>query len=109
RTSARRARRRCGGLSSDRPPMKALIITVDMGEPDYAAHSDEFRMLAEGAGAEIVATLQVRRGKPDAAHFIGSGKLEEASQLVHALQPDVILFDRPLSPAQQRNIERVLN
>ena len=89
--------------------MRALIITVDMGEPDYEAHSEEFLMLAEGAGAEIVATLHVRRGRPDAAHFIGSGKLEEANQLTHALQPEVILIDQPLSPAQQRNLERALN
>lgn len=89
--------------------MKALIITVDMGEPDYEAHSEEFHMLAEGAGAEIVETLRVKRGKPDAAHFIGSGKLEEAGQLVAATDPDVVLFDQALSPAQQRNLERVLN
>src|SRR5690606_27144398 len=89
--------------------MKAMIITVDMGEQDYDAHSEEFRLLAEGAGAEIVATLPVRRDRPDAAHFIGSGKLEEAGRLAAATQPDVILFDQPLSPAQQRNVERALN
>ena len=88
--------------------MKALIITVDMGEPDYEAHSEEFHMLAEGAGAEVVDTLRVRRGKPDAAHFIGSGKLEEAGRLVQATDPEVVLFDQALSPAQQRNMERVL-
>ncbi|HLT98628.1 MAG TPA: GTPase HflX [Burkholderiaceae bacterium] len=88
--------------------MKALIITVDMGEPDYEAHSQEFHMLAEGAGAEILETLRVRRAKPDAAHFIGSGKVEEAGQLVAAMDPEVILFDQALSPAQQRNLERVL-
>jgi len=89
--------------------MKTLIITVDMGEPDYDAHAEEFHMLAEGAGADILATLKVRRDKPDAAHFIGSGKLEEAAQLARAVEPEVVLFDQPLSPAQQRNLERVLN
>ena len=84
--------------------MKALIISVDMGEPDYDAHAQEFHMLAEGAGAEILETLRVRRAKPDAAHFIGSGKVEEAHQLIEPLQPEVVLFDQPLSPAQQRNL-----
>ncbi|NGR09518.1 GTPase HflX [bacterium SGD-2] len=88
--------------------MRALIITVDMGEPDYEAHAEEFHMLAEGAGAQIVETLKVRRARPDAAHFIGSGKVEEAALLVQATQPEVILVDQALSPAQQRNLERAL-
>src|SRR5690606_33195242 len=72
------------------------------------AHAEEFHMLAEGAGAEIVQTLKVRRGKSDPAYFIGSGKVQEAADLVQALEVDLVLFDRPLSPAQQRNLERVL-
>jgi GTP-binding protein HflX len=89
--------------------MKVLVISVDLGEPDYAAHAEEFTMLAEGAGADIVATLTARRARPDAAYFIGSGKVEEASLLADTSGAEIILFDQPLSPAQQRNIERRLN
>jgi len=88
--------------------MRALIITVDLGNPDYLAHAEEFAMLARGAGAEIVATLSARRGRPDAAHFIGSGKLQEAVLLAQSERADIILFDQALSPAQQRNLERAL-
>jgi len=66
-------------------------------------------MLAQGAGAHIAATLTVRRGKPDAAHFIGSGKLQEAVALAESCAAEIVLFDQPLSPAQQRNLERALN
>lgn len=89
--------------------MKALIISVDLGEPDYQAHAEEFHMLAEGAGAQITATLVARRSRPDAAYFIGSGKVEEAVALAQAGDVDIILFDQPLSPAQQRNLERQFN
>lgn len=89
--------------------MKALIISVDLGDPDYPAHSEEFHMLAKGAGAQIVATLIARRSRPDAAYFIGSGKVEEAVGMVQAADVDIILFDQPLSPAQQRNLERQFN
>ncbi|MGE4369610.1 MAG: GTPase HflX [Burkholderiaceae bacterium] len=89
--------------------MKALVIGVDLGEPDYAAHAEEFHMLARGAGANIVDTVMVRRGRPDAAYFIGSGKLEEAVGIAQAAEADIILFDQPLSPAQQRNLERQFN
>jgi len=66
-------------------------------------------MLAEGAGAQIAATVQVRRERPDAAFFIGKGKLQEAVELAQAHAVDLVLFDQALSPAQQRNLERAFN
>ena len=57
--------------------MRALIVSVDLGSPDYQAHAQEFEMLATGAGAELVGTLKARRQRPDAAYFIGSGKVQE--------------------------------
>lgn len=89
--------------------MRALIVSVDLGNPDHQAHADEFAMLAEGAGADIVGTLTARRDRPDAKFFIGSGKVEEGVAMAQAVLADVILFDQPLSPAQQRNLEREFN
>jgi len=89
--------------------MRAVIISVDLGDPDFAAHAEEFFMLAEGAGAEVVGTITVRRGRPDAKYFIGSGKLDEAALMVQSEAAEVVLFDQPLSPAQQRNLERAFN
>jgi len=89
--------------------MNVLIIGVDFGDPDYPAHAQEFAMLAEGAGAVIAATLTAKRDKPDAKHFIGSGKVQEAVALAESCHADLVLFDQPLSPAQQRNLERALN
>lgn len=89
--------------------MKALIVSVDLGEPDYAAHAEEFSMLARGAGADIVATVVARRSRPDAAHFIGAGKLDEAILSADLAGADIVLFDQALTPAQQRNLERRFN
>ncbi|HBI83012.1 MAG TPA: GTPase HflX, partial [Alcaligenaceae bacterium] len=89
--------------------MRALIISVDLGSPDYGAHAEEFVMLAKGAGAEIVGTLTAKRSRPDAAYFIGTGKLEEGVLLAQETHAEVVLFDQPLSPAQQRNLERQFN
>ena len=89
--------------------MKALIVSVDLGGPDFKAHAEEFAMLARGAGAEIVGTLVARRARPDAAHFIGSGKVEEGILLADEAGAEIVLFDQPLSPAQQRNLERKFN
>lgn len=86
--------------------MRALIISVDLGSPDHVAHAEEFIMLAQGAGAEIVEVVTVRRQRPDAAYFIGTGKLEEVVALTKAHEAEIVLFDQPLAPAQQRNLER---
>lgn len=89
--------------------MKALIINVDLGKPDYQAHADEFLMLAKGAGAQIVGTVVARRARPDAALFIGTGKLEEATLVADEAGAEIVLFDQPLTPGQQRNLEKGFN
>ena len=75
--------------------MRALIISVDLGDPDFLAHAEEFAMLAKGAGAEIVGTLTARRDRPDAKFFIGSGKADEGVGMAQALLADIVLFDQP--------------
>ncbi|WP_300647564.1 GTPase HflX [Paenalcaligenes sp.] len=86
--------------------MRALIISVNMGSLDYEAHAEEFQMLAQGAGAQIMDTVVVKRDRPDPALFIGKGKLQEAVLLADHHDVEIILFDQALSPAQQRNLER---
>jgi GTP-binding protein HflX len=48
-----------------------------------------------------------RRDKPDPATFIGKGKAEELRELVEMLDLDVVIFDEELTPAQQRNLEKL--
>ena len=86
--------------------MRALVVSVDLGSLDYAAHAEEFLMLARGAGARVCDVIRARRRRPDPAHFVGRGKLEEISASARAHDVSIILFDQPLSPAQQRNIEQ---
>ena len=89
--------------------MRAIIISVDFGSPDHQAHADEFTMLAQGAGAEILATVIAKRDRPDAKFFIGSGKVDEAKLVAETHGAEIVLFDQALSPAQQRNLERAFN
>jgi len=88
--------------------MRALIVSVDFGEPEFQAQTDEFLMLAKGAGAQIVDTIIARRARPDAALFVGSGKVEEIGLAAEAGQAEIILFNHNLTPAQQRHLERAL-
>ncbi len=68
----------------------------------------EFKLLAESAGAQIIEVVQAARSKPDPQYFIGSGKLDEIKERVCDLEIDVVMVDHSLTPAQERNLERVL-
>jgi len=49
-----------------------------------------------------------KRLKPDPALFIGSGKATEIRDLMNEKNAEIAIFNHPLSPAQQRNLERAL-
>ncbi len=68
---------------------------------------DELALLTDTAGSDSVDHELVKRNQIDAAMFIGSGKAEELATLTTALDIDVVVFDQPLSPAQQRNLQKV--
>jgi GTP-binding protein HflX len=88
--------------------MRAALVGLDFGKSDFAASLDELFLLAKSAGAEPVTTITGRRASPDAALFVGSGKAQEIADAVADLQLDIVIFNHALSPAQQRNLERVL-
>jgi len=67
---------------------------------------EELELLTDTAGSEPVEAVLVRRDRPDAATFIGKGKLSELVAESHMLDIDVVVFDNELSPAQQRNLHQ---
>ncbi len=67
---------------------------------------DEFKELTRSAGAEAVAVITAPRDRPDAKYFVGSGKIDELVDAVLAHDATVVLVSRPLSPVQERNIEK---
>lgn len=85
---------------------RALLVSVTVQMlPDL--DGEEFQLLAQSAGAEILQHLTAQRIKPDPKLFIGSGKAEEIAQTVEELEVDLVIFDHALSPAQERNLERI--
>lgn len=88
---------------------KTVLVAVDSGQADFQDHVDELRLLAVSAGADIVSVVIARRKTPDPATFIGSGKVEEIAGVCRELEAELVVFDHPLSPAQQRNLEAGLD
>ncbi len=68
----------------------------------------ELGQLARTAGAEVVGSFTQRLPAPTPAHYLGRGKLDELASLREKVGYDLVIFDGELSPAQQRNLERVL-
>ena len=75
---------------------------------DVEAHLDELALLVDTAGADVVGRVIQRRATPDPATYVGKGKAEELRELSLAVDSDTVVFDDELSPAQHRNLEKIL-
>jgi GTP-binding protein HflX len=69
---------------------------------------DELALLVDTAGADVAARMVQRRQAPDPATYLGRGKAEELVAICLEVDADTVVFDDDLSPAQQRNLEKIL-
>ena len=107
---AGRQRRRLTATEVDLGVLRQRALLVgggDVGLEEAESSLAELALLTDTAGAEPVELAVQRRDKPDPATFIGKGKAEELRELVEMLDLDVVIFDEELSPAQQRNLEKL--
>ena len=86
---------------------KALLVSVDTGEFDAEVSIDELEELTHTAGAEVLGKLIQKRERPEAATFVGAGKLAEIIAFCSAQDVDLLIFDSELTPSQQRNLEKL--
>jgi GTP-binding protein HflX len=93
----------------DRPKSgeRALLCRIGVGTQPSAADLDEFRSLAESAGAIPVAVVTGSRAVPDPRFYVGSGKAEELKARADEAGAELILIDHALSPSQERNLEKL--
>lgn len=88
---------------------KALLVALDFGEPDFLDSTEELQRLAESAGLDIPGLIKGKRSRPDPRYFVGSGKAEEIGVQVAATGAEVVIFNHELSPAQERNLEKLIS
>ncbi|MBQ8182971.1 MAG: GTPase HflX [Clostridia bacterium] len=86
---------------------RAVLVSVDTGEFDVDSSLAELTELAKTAGADVICEMTQKREAPEAGTYLGRGKLEELSDFCELEKPDLVIVDGELSPAQQKNIERV--
>lgn len=90
---------------------KAILVGLNYPGQDENQARDylaELSFLAETAGANPVGTFLQKLNIPDPRTFVGSGKIAEIAGFVSQHKIDIAIFDDELSPAQIRNIERIL-
>jgi GTP-binding protein HflX len=85
------------------------LITKFQDEVKSEEYLDELEFLAFTAGGEVLKRFTQKMDVPNPKTFIGTGKLEEVKNFVDENEISVAIFDDELSPAQQKNIEKVLD
>jgi GTP-binding protein HflX len=93
----------------DRPESGEITVLVHGDGSGDEASLSELRELALSAGAVPVAVVTGRRQSPDPRYFIGKGKLDELANTVVAHEASLVIFNNPLTPSQERNLEKALN
>ncbi|MGE0080237.1 MAG: ribosome rescue GTPase HflX [Thiohalomonadaceae bacterium] len=87
---------------------RAVLVHLDLQQEKDREDLEEFRDLAISAGVEPVAVVTGGRRVPEPKYFVGSGKADEIREVVQAQQAEVVLVNHPLSPAQERNLEKLI-
>jgi GTP-binding protein HflX len=91
---------------------RAFLVGVDWGRAAALTPEEslfELENLVRAAGADVVGGVIQKRGKADAALLIGRGKAAAVAAEVKEAEANLVVFDEPLTPAQQRNLEEELD
>jgi GTP-binding protein HflX len=93
--------------------MQTLTIAAGLILPQLTRtvaeeHLEELTKLIDTAGGSVVASILGKRQAPDAGTYIGKGKAEEIRQLAGEHKATLVVFDDDLSPAQVRNLEKII-
>ncbi|MEY2749254.1 MAG: GTPase HflX [Cyanobacteriota bacterium] len=105
------AANRAGG-----PPRQAsgaervLLLALSPADPEEARRQvAELEGLVRSAGGQPVGLVLQRHSSATAQALWGEGKLREAALEARRVQASLVVTDRELTPAQARNLERVLD
>ncbi|MFD2602282.1 GTPase HflX [Flavobacterium suzhouense] len=85
----------------------AGVITQSQSEEKLNEYLDELDFLTFTAGGEVIKRFSQKVDRPNPKTFLGTGKIEEINAYIKENNISTIIFDDELSPAQQKNLQRV--
>ncbi|EHY1281316.1 GTPase HflX [Salmonella enterica subsp. enterica serovar Infantis] len=86
---------------------QAVLVHIYFSQDKDMEDLQEFESLVSSAGVEAMQVITGSRKAPHQKYFVGEGKAVEIAEAVKATGAAVVLFDHALSPAQERNLERL--
>jgi GTP-binding protein HflX len=92
----------------DRPDSGERAVLVHLSLRSGQEDLLELKELAKSAGTDPIYVVTGSRKSPDPKYFVGKGKLEELKGVIETYSADIVLFNHPLSPSQERNLEGAL-
>ncbi len=112
-----------GGIDSRPVAIRAVVLVPVVPQPreKIAAGSEPSRPrlqrspearleeacgLARAIDLEIVHSEIIKVSQPRAATLLGTGKIEDAAAIIAEREAELVIVDHPLTPVQQRNLER---
>lgn len=84
------------------------LMTEKMTQGQFETSLAELERLVDSAGGEVLEIIRQKRSHSDPQSVVGSGKVEEIALMAQTLGANVVVFDRSLSPAQVKNLERLI-
>ncbi len=92
-------------------PTRAYILHAELRQQDSDGRSAHSRLeeavgLAHAIDLEVVGQDLVNIGRVNPATLIGPGQVNQVAQTLEVCEADLVVFNGPLSPGQQRNLER---
>ena len=88
---------------------QVVLVQLTLDDGGQRADPREFEELVMSAGGTPVAFVTGHRRSPSARYFVGSGKLDEIRDVKETTGADLVVFNHPLSPSQERNLEQALS
>jgi len=85
------------------------VITRDQNEEKSREYLDELEFLTYTAGGEVLKRFTQKLDMPHPKTFIGKGKMEDVERFIKENDIGTAIFDDELSPAQERNISKILD
>jgi len=89
---------------------RALVVGVNINQdPHFTESLEELKNLALACDINPVAEVVQNLKRANAAHYIGSGKLDEIRNLIDQEEIEVLIFEDELTPSQIRNLSKKLD